>query len=133
MKLVCLYFLTLPVFFIIDMLWIGVLAKDFYRNSLGHLFREDINWAAALIFYFLYIIGILIFATLPALEKQSMGRAVLLGALFGFFTYATYDLTNFATLKGWPLKVAVVDMIWGMVLTASVAAASYLIGRWIMP
>lgn len=133
MKLVYLYLLTLPVFFAIDMLWIGVLAKNFYRNSLGHLFREDINWAAALIFYFLYIIGILIFATLPALEIQSLDRAVLLGALFGFFAYATYDLTNFATLKGWPLKVAVVDMIWGMVLTASVAAASYLIGRWIMP
>jgi uncharacterized membrane protein len=133
MKLVYLYLLTLPVFFGIDMLWIGVLAKDFYRNSLGHLFRENINWAAALIFYFLYIIGILIFATLPALEKQSMGRAVLLGAFFGFFAYATYDLTNFATLKDWPLKVAIVDMIWGTVLTASVAAASYLIGRLIMP
>jgi uncharacterized membrane protein len=133
MKLVYLYFLTLPVFFGIDMLWIGVLAKDFYRNNLGHLFRENINWAAALIFYFLYIIGILIFATLPALEKQSLGRAVLLGALFGFFAYATYDLTNFATLKDWPLKVTVVDMIWGMVLTGSVAAASYLIGRWLMP
>ena len=133
MKLVYLYLLTLPVFFGIDMLWIGVLAKDFYRNNLGHLFRENINWAAALIFYFLYIIGILIFATLPAMEKQSLGRAVLLGALFGFFAYATYDLTNFATLKDWPLKVAVVDMIWGMVLTASVAAASYLIGRWLMP
>lgn len=133
MKLIYLYLLTLPVFFGIDMLWIGVLAKDFYRNNLGHLFRENINWAAALIFYFLYIIGILIFATLPALEKQSLGRAVLLGALFGFFSYATYDLTNFATLKDWPLKVTVVDMIWGMVLTASVAAASYLIGRWLMP
>ena len=133
MKLIYLYLLTLPVFFGIDMLWIGVLAKDFYRNNLGHLFRENINWAAALIFYFLYIIGILIFATLPAMEKQSLGRAVLLGALFGFFAYATYDLTNFATLKDWPLKVTVVDMIWGMVLTASVAAASYLIGRWLMP
>ena len=132
MKLIYLYLLTLPVFFGIDMLWIGVLAKDFYRNNLGHLFRENINWAAALIFYFLYIIGILIFATLPALEKQSLGRAVLLGALFGFFAYATYDLTNFATLKDWPLKVTVVDMIWGMVLTGSVAAASYLIGRWLM-
>jgi len=133
MKRVYLYLLTLPVFFGIDMLWIGVLAKDFYRNNLGHLFRENINWIAALIFYFLYIIGILIFATLPALEKQSIGRAVLLGALFGFFAYATYDLTNLATLKDWPLKVAVVDMIWGMVLTGSVAAGSYLIGRWIMP
>ncbi|HEU18163.1 MAG TPA: DUF2177 family protein [Deltaproteobacteria bacterium] len=133
MRLIYLYLLTLPVFFGIDMLWIGVLAKDFYRNSLGHLFRQDINWAAALFFYLLYIAGILIFATLPALEKQSLCRAVVMGGLFGFFAYATYDLTNFATLKDWPIKVVIVDITWGMVLTASVAAAGYFIGRWIMP
>jgi uncharacterized membrane protein len=133
MRLVYLYLLTLPVFFGIDMLWIGFLAKDFYRNSLGHLFRPDINWAAALIFYFLYIVGILIFATMPALEKQSLGRAIVMGGLFGFFAYATYDLTNFATLRDWPIKVVIVDITWGMVLTASVAAASYFIGKWIMP
>ncbi len=103
------------VFFGIDLLWIGVLAKDFYRNSLGHLFRENINWAAALIFYCMYIIGILIFAALPALEKQSLGRAVVMGGLFGFFTYATYDLTNFATLRDWPIKIVIVDITWGMV------------------
>jgi uncharacterized membrane protein len=133
MKLVYLYLLTLPVFFGIDMLWIGVLAKDFYRNNLGHLLRPDINWAAALIFYFLYIVGILIFATLPALEKQSLRQAVVMGALFGFFAYATYDLSNLATLKDWPVNVVFVDILWGMVLTASVAAASFFIGRWIMP
>ena len=133
MKLVYLYLLTLPVFFGIDMLWIGVLAKDFYRNNLGHLLRPDINWAAALIFYLLYIVGILIFATLPALEKQSLRQAVVLGALFGFFAYATYDLSNLATLKDWPINVVFVDILWGMFLTASVAAASFFIGRWIMP
>ncbi|MBN1664566.1 MAG: DUF2177 family protein [Deltaproteobacteria bacterium] len=132
MKLVYLYLLTLPVFFGIDMLWIGVLAKGFYRNNLGHLLRPDINWAAALIFYFLYIVGILIFATLPALEKQSLRQAVVMGALFGFFAYATYDLSNLATLKNWPVNVVFVDILWGMVLTASVAAASFFIGRWIM-
>jgi uncharacterized membrane protein len=133
MKLFYLYLLTLPVFFGIDMLWIGVLAKDFYRNNLGHLLRSDINWAAALIFYLLYIVGILIFATLPALEKQSLRQAVVLGALFGFFAYATYDLSNLATLKDWPVKVVFVDILWGMFVTASVAAASFFIGRWIMP
>jgi uncharacterized membrane protein len=132
MKLIYLYLLTLPVFFGIDMLWIGVLAKDFYRNNLGHLLRPDINWAAALIFYFLYIVGILIFATLPALEKQSLRQAVVMGALFGFFAYATYDLSNLATLKDWPVNVVFVDILWGMVLTASVAVASFFIGRWIM-
>lgn len=133
MKLVYLYLLTLPVFFGIDMLWLGVLAKGFYRDNLGHLLRPDINWAAALIFYLLYIVGILIFATLPALEKQSLRHAVVMGALFGFFAYATYDLTNLATLKDWPVNVVFVDIVWGMFLTASVASASFFIGRWIMP
>jgi uncharacterized membrane protein len=132
MKLVYIYLLTVPVFFGIDMLWLGVVAKGFYRDNLGHLLRPDVNWAAALIFYLLYIAGILIFATLPALEKHSLRQAVVLGALFGFFAYATYDLTNLATLKDWPVKVVVVDILWGMVLTASVAAASFFIGRWIM-
>ena len=133
MKLVYLYLLTLPVFFGIDMLWIGVLAKDFYRKNLGHLLRPEINWAAALIFYLLYIAGILIFATLPALEKNSLRQALVMGALFGFFAYATYDLSNLATLKDWPVNVVFVDILWGMFLTASVAAASFFIGKWIMP
>jgi uncharacterized membrane protein len=132
MKLIYIYLLTLPVFFGIDMLWLGVVAKGFYRDNLGHLLRPDVNWAAALIFYLLYIAGILVFATLPALEKHSLRQAIIMGALFGFFCYATYDLTNLATLKDWPLKVVVVDILWGMVLTASVAAASFFIGRWIM-
>jgi uncharacterized membrane protein len=133
MKYAYLYLLTLLVFFAVDLLWIGVLAKDFYRNSLGHLFRPDINWTAALIFYFLYIVGVLIFAVLPALEKQSLRQAAVLGALLGLLCYATYDLTNLATLKDWPVKVAVVDILWGAVLTAVVAAAACLIGRRIMP
>jgi uncharacterized membrane protein len=132
MKLIYIYLLTLPVFFGIDMLWLGVVAKGFYRDNLGHLLRPDVNWAAALIFYLLYIAGILVFATLPALEKHSLRQAIIMGALFGFFCYATYDLTNLATLKDWPVKVVVVDILWGMVLTASVAAAGFFIGRWIM-
>ena len=125
MKQVYLYLLTLPVFFGIDMLWIGVLAKGFYRNNLGHLLRPDINWAAALIFYLLYIVGILIFATLPALEKHSLRQAVIMGALFGFFAYATYDLSNLATLKDWPVNVVFVDILWGMVLTGTVSGIGY--------
>ena len=132
MKVIYLYFLTIPVFFGIDMIWLGFVAKGFYRNNLGQLLRPDVNWTAALVFYLLYIGGILIFATMPALEKNSFYQAVLLGGLFGFFAYATYDLTNLATLKGWPLNVVIVDIIWGIVLTASVAAASFLIGRWLM-
>jgi uncharacterized membrane protein len=132
MKVIYLYFLTIPVFFGIDMIWLGFVAKGFYRNNLGELLRPDVNWTAALVFYLLYIGGILIFATMPALEKNSLYQAVVLGGLFGFFAYATYDLTNLATLKGWPLNVVIVDIIWGIVLTASVAAVSFLIGRWLM-
>jgi uncharacterized membrane protein len=120
-----LYALTVPVFFAVDMAWLGLVAKSFYRNRIGHLISAQVNWAAALIFYFLFIIGILVFAVLPAVEKGSFGRAVLFGVLFGFFTYGTYDLTNLATMKDWPLIVTVVDMLWGMVLTGVVAAASY--------
>lgn len=88
----------------------------------------SVNWTAAIVFYLLFIVGILVFAVLPALDAGSLMKAVLLGAFFGFIAYATYDLTNLATTKDWPLTVTLVDMAWGAVLSASVAAASYLIG-----
>ncbi|MGC9324155.1 MAG: DUF2177 family protein [Desulfomonilia bacterium] len=133
LNVIYLYLLTIPVFFVIDVIWIGFVARGFYRSNLGHLLRPDVNWGAALIFYLLYIAGILIFATMPALERNSLCRAMVLGGLFGFFAYATYDLTNLATIKDWPVKVVVVDIMWGIVLTAAVASGSFLIGRWLMP
>ncbi len=131
MKMLYLYLLTIPVFFAIDILWIGLIARRFYRKHLGHLLRPNVNWPAAVIFYLLYISGILIFAVMPALEKNALSQAMMLGGLFGFLAYATYDLTNLATLKDWPVKVVVVDMIWGVVLTSCVSSASFLIGRWL--
>jgi uncharacterized membrane protein len=110
------------------MVWLGVVAKDFYQTKLGHILGT-VNWQAAIIFYLIYIIGILIFATIPAMESVSFSRALILGGLFGFFAYATYDFTNLATLKDWPIIVVVVDILWGTILTGSVAALSYLIGR----
>jgi uncharacterized membrane protein len=133
MKVIYLYLLTIPVFFAIDIIWLGLIARGFYRNNLGHLLRTNVNWAAAIIFYLLYILGILIFAVMPALENNSLLQAMILGGLFGFFAYATYDLTNLATLKNWPVKVVVVDMVWGVVLTSSVSSASFFIGQWLMP
>ena len=124
-----LYLLTVPVFFAIDMLWLGVLANDFYQHNLAHLLSETVNWPAALLFYFMYIAGIILFSVRPGLAAQSLFKAMLWGALFGFFTYATYDLTNLATLRDWPIKVVVVDIAWGTLLCALVATASYLIGR----
>ncbi len=124
-KTVLIYLVTVPVFFLIDMLWLGIVAKDFYKRHLGYLMRPQVNWAAAISFYLLFIIGIVIFAIKPALEMQSPGRALVYGALFGFFTYATYDLTNLATVKDWPLVVTIVDLAWGSALCSIVAAASY--------
>jgi uncharacterized membrane protein len=123
-----LYLLTIPVFFLIDLVWLGFLAKDFYQNNIGHLLGP-VQWTPAVVFYLLYIIGILIFAVVPALNAGSIQKAMLLGALFGFFCYATYDLTNYATLKDWPLIVVVADIIWGTFLTGSVATISFIIGK----
>ena len=126
-KLIISYLLTTLVFFAIDMLWLGLVAKNLYRKYLGGFLSDTVNWKAAIIFYLLFIIGIFIFAIMPAFEKNSLGKAVLLGALFGFFTYATYDLTNLATLKNWPLPIVFIDMAWGAILTATVSTAGYCI------
>lgn len=130
MKLVLSYLLTTVVFFIIDIAWIGGFAKKFYWGNMGSLLKDDINWAAALIFYLLYIVGIFAFAIIPAVDNDSLKTAIIYGGLFGFFCYATYDLTNLATMKGFPMKVAIVDMIWGVILTSSVATAGFYITRW---
>jgi uncharacterized membrane protein len=126
-----LYLLTIPLFFAIDLLWLGVIAKGLYQKNLAHLLSPSVNWPAAFAFYLIYIAGIILFAVKPALADQSLAKAAIWGALFGFFTYATYDLTNLATLKDWPLKIVVVDIAWGTLLCALVASGSYLIGRWL--
>lgn len=120
-----LYCIALPIFFAVDMVWLGVAAKTFYAKQVGFLMKANVNWAAALLFYFLFIAGLVVFVVVPAVEKGSWARAVLLGAFFGLITYATYDLTNLATLKDWPMLVTVVDLIWGTVLAASVSVATY--------
>jgi len=122
-----LYLLALPVFFAIDMLWLGVIAKNIYAKQIGHLLRPDVNWTAALLFYFLFIFGMVLFVIAPAIEKNTWTHALIYGALFGLITYATYDLTNLATLKDWPLAITIIDLIWGMTLAASVSTITYLI------
>lgn len=119
------YALTVPIFFLIDMLWLGVIAKNLYRTELGAFLADKPNWPAAIIFYLLYIVGIVVLAVAPALDAGTISKAIFLGALFGGLAYATYDLTNLATLKDWPLKIVLIDIAWGTVLTATVAAASY--------
>ena len=124
-----LYFIALPIFFGLDMVWLGLVAKNFYTKQIGVLMTPKVNWAAAILFYLLFLAGLVVFVIAPAVEKDSWIRALLFGALFGLVTYATYDLTNLATLRDWPLALAVVDLIWGMVLAASVSVGTYLIAK----
>jgi uncharacterized membrane protein len=112
-------------FFVIDMLWLGVIARPLYQSQLGHLLG-DVNWIAAVVFYLVFLVGICIFAVAPAVVTQQLTTALVYGALFGFFTYATYDMTNLATLKDWPLMIVFIDIAWGTILSASVAAVGYL-------
>jgi uncharacterized membrane protein len=127
-----LYGLTVPVFFIIDLIWLGVVAKSFYQKNLKYILSPNVNWTAAIIFYLIYIAGILIFAVLPAVAKDSLRHAAVWGALFGFFTYATYDLTNLALLKDWPIIIVIVDILWGVVLCSAVATLSFFVAKWLL-
>jgi uncharacterized membrane protein len=131
-QMVILYLITLAVFFLIDMVWLGVVAKDFYRRHLGTMLSPKVNWGAAILFYLLFIAGLLIFVIRPALVQGAVLPALLLGALFGLISYATYDLSNLATLRDWPLIVTVVDLVWGTTLGGLVSLISTLLGRWLL-
>ncbi len=122
-----LYFIALPIFLALDALWLGVITRNFYKEQIGFLMKTNVNWTAALIFYVLFIVGLVLFVISPALANGSWTQAILMGALFGLITYATYDLTNLATLKDWPLLVTVVDLIWGAFISAAVSIATYVI------
>lgn len=123
-----LYLSTLVVFLAIDLAWLGLAARGFYRKYLGFLMSPTPNWAAAGAFYLLFVGGLLYFAVLPGLQSGSLGKALLNGALFGLLTYATYDLTNLATLKDWPVVLTLVDIAWGVILSSLVTAAGYWLG-----
>ena len=122
-----LYLIAFILFFVIDLLWLGIIAKDIYKKYLGHLMSTEVNWIAAIIFYLLFIGGLVFFVIMPAVEAGSIGKALLYGALFGFITYATYDLTNLATLKDWPLKITFIDLAWGTFLGTSTSTITYLL------
>ena len=121
------YILTALVFFAIDLAWLGLVARDMYRRYIGHLMSSRVNWVAGVFFYLTFIVGILVFAVYPSVDKGSVLHAAARGALFGFFAYSTYDLTNLATLKDWPLSITIVDITWGMVLTSVVSAFGFYI------
>jgi uncharacterized membrane protein len=124
-----LYLVTLISFFAIDMVWLGLIARTFYRKYLGFLMSPKVNWPAALIFYLLYIVGILVFVILPGLKTGSLITTLAHAALFGLIAYATYDLSNLATVKGWPVLVTVVDLVWGTFVSVAISAVGFLVGK----
>jgi uncharacterized membrane protein len=126
-----LYFFTLVVFFAIDMVWLALVARGFYQKQLGFMLRSDVNWSAAGVFYLLFALGLMIFVIVPSLETGSTTKVLILGALFGLITYSTYDLTNLATLKDWPLAMTLVDLLWGSILATSVSYLGFLAGKWL--
>lgn len=123
------YIVSLVAFLALDFVWLGAVARNFYRDQMGHLMRADVQWIPALVFYALFVGAILVFVVLPAAERGSLARAALLGAFFGLVTYATYDLTNLAVLEGFGTRLAVVDMAWGTVLSTAVSVVGYAAAR----
>ncbi len=126
-KFLMIWLICTVIFLIIDLIWLGVVAKPFYQRSIGHLMADDFRVGAALLFYVVYVVGIVYFCVWGAADWKA---AAINGALFGFFCYATYDMTNFATLREWPLSMTIADIVWGTVLTATTAAAGAQASRW---
>lgn len=119
-----LYILLVSLFFIVDVLWIGVIAKGFYQKKLAeHL--GPVKWTPAVLFYLIYSAGVLVFAVLPGLTAASLAKTAVLGAFLGALAYATYELTNYAMLKDWPRSIVVVDILWGALLTSALASATH--------
>ena len=128
-RVISIYGIAACAFLVLDLLWIGVVAKGFYAKYIGGMMHDQVNWAAVLIFYLVYIGGIVLFVIFPALKNGSgILHVFVMGGLLGLFAYSTFDMTALALLKGWPVVVAVVDMAWGTLLTAVTAAVTL----WIM-
>ncbi len=124
-----LFAVALPVALLLDFVWIGLFAQEFYQQEIGFLLANSVNWTAALLFYVFYIIALIIFVLEPALKANSMKKALLLGALLGFTAYMTYDLTSLATTRDWSLAVTIVDIAWGTVMATIVSTFTYWVGK----
>jgi uncharacterized membrane protein len=119
------YLSTLVAFVLCDMVWLGIMTSRFYRPTMGDIMLAGVNLPAGITFYLIYPAGLVYFAILPALKSGGLAQAMLGGALFGFFTYMTYDLTNQATLRNWTTQLTFVDAGWGTLLGAIAAAAGF--------
>jgi len=123
------YAIALTTFLALDLLWLGVVARGFYASQLGGLMRDNINYAVAGGFYLAYVAGVVFFATAPALAEGSWQKAALNGFLLGLLAYGTYDMTNIATIRNWPVAMSLVDMGWGGLVTSLVALSSFHLTR----
>ena len=113
------------------MTWVGLVARPFYQNHLGFLLSPNLNWPPVILFYLLFIVGLLVFVIIPGQQSGSLQNTLVLAAFFGLVTYATYDLINLATIKDWPIMVTMVDLIWGMFVSTLVSYVSFTIGKWL--
>lgn len=127
MNYVKMYAIALVIFLIIDAIWLGIIAKDLYKEQIGHLMTEKPNLIAAIIFYLIFLVGLVYFVINPAIEAKDFSKLIISAALFGLITYATYDLTNLATLRDWPIKVTIIDLVWGTSLSVIVSSITYYI------
>ena len=130
-KYVIVYGVSLAVFLVVDFIWLGWLARSYYHRQLGDLLSQRVNWTAAMAFYAIYIVGLMIFSITPAIHRSSLSQAIILGGLYGFFTYATYELTNYALIRDWPAALVPVDIAWGVVLCCIVSACGFTVSRWL--
>lgn len=122
-----LYAISATIFVLFDAVWLGLISKNLYATELKSLMTKDVKWGAAALFYAVFIAGLIYFVIAPALKADSMSSLALAGGFFGFVTYATYDLTNYATLKGFPLKITIIDLLWGTFVSGAVTLISYML------
>jgi uncharacterized membrane protein len=123
------YFICLIIFSVIDGVWLGLIAKNLYAEHLGFLMKTPPNWIAAVVFYLLFIAGLVYFAILPSQSYKNLFQVFGVGAFFGLVTYATYDLTNLATLKDWPIQITVIDLIWGAFISGMATLLTHVISK----
>jgi uncharacterized membrane protein len=124
------YVIALVVFVILDAIWLGIISRNLYSKYLGYIMTETPNWIAAIIFYLLFIVGIIVFVVFPGIEEKNLWISFGKAALFGLVTYATYDLTNLATIKSWPIQITIIDLIWGTFLSSIVGVTTIILGKW---
>lgn len=123
-----LFIIALTVFLVFDIIWLVFVAKNFYKNQIGFLMKEKINYLSAIIFYLIFIVSLVIFVIMPNID-ENLVKLILKASLFGLVTYATYDLTNFSTLKGFKINVVLVDLSYGVIIANITAILTYLIYR----